>query len=101
MADVTPCPGEQAIYRCTVSGGNLEWLWTPVGRPREDYIILSFLEPQSRITTRMIGDTEAVFNVTEYGMSSRITSVATSRTFEWNYDGLQWTISYYRNSWKK
>ncbi len=77
MADQTPCPGEQAMYRCTVSGGNLEWQWTPVGRPREDYIILSFLEPQSRITTRMIGDTEVVFNVTEYSMSSRITSVAT------------------------
>ncbi len=74
MADITPCPGEQAIYRCTVSGGNLEWQWTKVGRPR---IILSFLEPQSRITTHMIGDTEVVFNVTEYSMSSRITSVAT------------------------
>ncbi len=49
----------------------------PVGRQKEDYIILSFLEPQSRITTRMIGDTEVVFNVTEYSMSSRITYVAT------------------------
>ncbi len=65
------------MYRCTVSGGNLEWQWTPVGRQREDYIILSFLEPQSRITTCMIGDTEVVFNVTEYIMSSTITSVAT------------------------
>ncbi len=78
MADQTPCPGEQAMYRCTVSGGNLVWQWTPVGGQREDYII-PYLFPlqQSRIETRMIGDVAVVFNITEFIISSTITSVAT------------------------
>ncbi len=82
MADRTPCSGEQVIYRCTINGGNLEWQWTPLGSQQVDYIILSFLQPQSRITTRLIGDTEVVFNVTEYIMSSRITSIATVKNPE-------------------
>ncbi len=78
MADQTPCRGEQAMYRCTVSEENLIWQWTPVGGQSEDYIIL-FLLPlqQPRISTRMIGDVAVVFNITEFIMSSTITSVAT------------------------
>ncbi len=78
MADQTPCPGEQAMYRCTVSGGNLVWQWTPVRGQREDFFIL-YLFPlqQSRIDTRMIGDVAVVFNITEFIMSSTITTVAT------------------------
>ncbi len=78
MADQTPCPGEQAMYRCTVSGDNLVWQWTPVRGQREDYIVL-YLFPlqQSRIDTRMIGDVAVVFNITEFIMSSTITTVAT------------------------
>ncbi len=77
VADQTPCPGEKAIYRCTVSGENLVWRWTPVGRPSEDYSVFISLPLQSRISTRMIGDVEVVFNVTEFIMSSTVTSVAT------------------------
>ncbi len=71
------CPGEEAMYRCTVSGGVLEWEWTPVGRQREDYTVSPLLQLQSRISTRLIGDiAEVIFNVTEFS-SSTISIVAT------------------------
>ncbi len=78
MADQTPCPGEQAMYRCTVSGDNLEWQWNPVGGQREDFLIL-YLFPlqQSRIETRMIGNVAVVFNITEFIVASTTTCVAT------------------------
>ncbi len=78
MADITPCPGEQAMYRCTVSGDNLEWQWTTVGGQSEDYTILYLIPLQiPRISTSMIGNVEVVFNITEFIISSTITSVAT------------------------
>ncbi len=78
MADITPCPGEQAMYRCTVSGDNLEWQWTPVGRESEDYTILYLIPLQiPRISTSMIGGVEVVFNITEFIVASTITTVAT------------------------
>ena len=71
------CPGEEAMYRCTVSGGVLKWQWTPVGRQREEYTVSSLLQLQSRISTRLIGDiAEVIFNVTEFS-SSTISVVAT------------------------
>ncbi len=77
VVDKGPCPGEEAMYRCTVSGGELEWEWTPVGRQREDYVVSSLLQLQSRISTRLIGDiAEVIFNVTEFS-SSTISVVAT------------------------
>ncbi len=77
VADQTPCPGEKAIYSCTVSGEHLVWQWNPVGRQSEDYFVIISLPLQSRISTRMIADVEVVFNVTEFIMSSTVTSVAT------------------------
>ncbi len=72
-----PCPGGEAMYRCTVSGIELEWEWTPVGRQSEDYVVSSLLQLQSRISTRLIGDiAEVIFNVTEFS-SSTISVIAT------------------------
>ena len=66
------------MYRCTVSGEVLVWQWTTVRGQRQDYVVLHLLPvPQSRISTRIIGDTEVIFNITEFVMSSTITSVAT------------------------
>ncbi len=70
VVDKCPCPGEEAMYRCTVSGGDLEWQWTPVGSRERDYIVLSLLPPQSRLTTLEIGVTEVIFNVTEFSTST-------------------------------
>ena len=70
--------GEKTMYRCIVRGKNLNWQWTPVGGQREDYVILYLIPLQiPRITTLMFGDVEVIFNITEFSMSSTITSVAT------------------------
>ncbi len=77
VVDNGPCPGEEAMYRCTVSEVVLEWEWTPVGRQREEYTVSSLLQLQSRISTLLIGDiAEVIFNVTEFS-SSNISVVAT------------------------
>ncbi len=70
VVDENPCPGKEAIYICTVSGGDLVWQWTPIGRREQEYIVLSLLQPQSRLTTLEIGATEVIFNVTEFSSST-------------------------------
>ncbi len=70
MVDESPCPGKEAVYICTVSGGDLVWQWTPIGRQEQEYIVLSLLQPQSRLSTLEIGATEVIFNVTEFSSST-------------------------------
>ncbi len=84
MVEKGPCPGGEAMYRCTVSGIELEWQWTPVGRQSENYVVSSLLPLQSRISTILIGDiAEVIFNVTEFSSStiSVVTTVSNPELF--------------------
>ncbi len=78
MVEKAPvCPDDSAVYRCSVTGGRLEWYWTPTSGSRQQLLsLISGLHSGPPVVTQTLNMATIVFNLTHIN-SSYINVIAT------------------------
>ncbi len=62
------CPGDSAVYRCSVSSGRLEWIWAVATNDVVPFTLLSSINGPG-IRTETIKGVTVTFNTTDVGPS--------------------------------
>ncbi len=85
------CPGDSAVYRCSVSSGRMEWMLTTQSETEQ----LSLISSLSRtgIMNQSLQQTTLVFNVTDTTYINVLATVSDPISYKWDSNGLQWANS--------